>query len=95
MAGVPIGPDAVHETGRWMGMHVHDAAPVLSQLSGNVPFETVERVSARQVYDVRPIGSNDIANLQSLSEDFVEVGVLRQPIDAKSFPVWAPRGMVG
>ena len=82
--------DALQETGRWVTANPREAAPLLSRLWGNVPPATVERVNARRVYDVRPIGPGDIANLRMLGETFSEAGLLRVPVDPADFPVWTP-----
>jgi sulfonate transport system substrate-binding protein len=87
--------EALQDTGRWVTAHPKEAAPLLSQLWGNVPLSTVERVNARRVYDVRAIGPQDIANLQTLSDVFAEAGVLRRPLAASGFPVWTPRRATG
>lgn len=87
--------DALRETGRWVTANPKEAAPLLSHLWGNVPLNTVERVNARRVYDVRAIGPQDIANLQTLSDIFAEAGILRQPVVASGFPIWTPRRITG
>lgn len=85
---------ALQETGAWVTQNKEAAAPLLSRLWGDVPVDTVQRVNARRVYDVRAIGAPDIANLHFLADEFLELGLLKEPLDAKSIPVWTP-GRVG
>jgi sulfonate transport system substrate-binding protein len=82
--------DALQETAGWVGANPLEANRLLSALWGGIPIETVERVNRRRVYDVRAVGPRDVANLQAMSEVFLQAGVLRQAIDATSIPLWHP-----
>lgn len=81
---------ALQETGRWVDQNKDAAAPLLSKLWGDVPVDTVQRVNARRLYDVRAIGPVDVANLQSLADEFLDAGLLQAPVRAAEIPVWAP-----
>ena len=82
---------SLQQASAWIRDKPEEANLLLSRLWGNVPVETVRRVNSRRVYDVRPIGPVDIANLAALDGTFVKAGVFQAAIPVHDIPVWSPQ----
>jgi sulfonate transport system substrate-binding protein len=78
---------SLQQAAAWIHDNPAAANLLLSRLWGNVPVETVRRVNSRRLYDVRPIGAVDTANLRALDATFVKAGVFHSAIPVQDIPI--------